>query len=274
MNLEKVFHRRQWQAIVKADGLHESEAIKLRDDETVTITDATVAWVKKASIPAVGKNAALNLATGLLSTTTPPTYQVETLTVVAAAGCTANGNLALTLTAAGMTGSPLAILVPLTTAVHTTASLIAAAIREKLNTLTAVTDLYTIGGAGATVTLTRKANLGNDGTLLLAITAGLGVSVANSANTTAGVLGTVLENAAAVDARGKALPTVTEIIFCQIRNTGAGDVIVSGWAGVGEDITLRKDMELIRRAELGVPTLDFNWGGAGIPVVEIVLIGK
>lgn len=115
------------------------------------------------------------------------TAQVETATVVAAAGATSDGDLVVTVTAAGLVGSPLAINVPLTTA-ENTAALVAAEIRSVLGATTAVTDLFTVSGTGADVVLTRNVPVANDGTLNVAIAAGLGVdAAASSANTTAGV---------------------------------------------------------------------------------------
>ena len=49
------------------------------------------------------------------------TQQVETATVVAAAGATSDGDLVVTVTAAGLVGSPLAVNVALTTADDTAA---------------------------------------------------------------------------------------------------------------------------------------------------------
>lgn len=122
-----------------------------------------------------------------------PTVQVETATVVAASGCTANGNLVVTITGSAISGSPLAVPVALTTAAHTSASLIAAAIRTAL-AIAAITTRYTVGGSGAAVTLTSKVPQANDGTLNIAIAAGLGVDVAGtSASTTPGT-GTVILN--------------------------------------------------------------------------------
>lgn len=113
--------------------------------------------------------------------------QVDTATVTAASGATSNGNLVVTVTAAGLAGSPLAINVPLTTAL-TTAALVAAEIRSILGATAAVTAMFAVGGASATVTLTRNTVAANDATLNIGIAAGLGVSAAaSSANTTAGV---------------------------------------------------------------------------------------
>lgn len=151
--------------------------------------------------------------------------QVETATVVAAAGCTANGNLALTLTGALVTGSPLAVSVPLTTTAHTTATLIAAAIAAKLNTLAAVTNYYAVTSSGANVILTCLRGRANDATLNLAIAAGLGVSVAaSSANTTAGVAGPVVlraGGAAGNDFYGRPLAASAHCRMMAVSNLGS-----------------------------------------------------
>jgi hypothetical protein len=115
------------------------------------------------------------------------TAQVETATVTAASGATSNGDLVVTVTAAGMAGSPLAVNVPLTTD-EDSADLVAAEIRSVLGATAAITSMFNVGGTGATVTLTRNTVAANDGTLNIGIAAGLGVSAAaSSANTTAGV---------------------------------------------------------------------------------------
>jgi hypothetical protein len=115
------------------------------------------------------------------------TQQVETATVVAASGATSNGDLTVVLTAAGKDGWPLTVEVPVTTAM-TTASLVAAQIRAVIGAIPSVTMTFTVGGTGATVTLTANAAAANDATLNIAITGELGVTAAaSSANTTAGV---------------------------------------------------------------------------------------
>jgi len=129
------------------------------------------------------------------------TAQVETNTIVAAAGCTSDGTMALVVTGAGITGSPVTVNVALTTTEHTTAALIAAAARTALAANTAIAALYEAGGSSADITLTRLPTNtftvptgtldfypADDATLSLAIPAGLGVTAsASSTDTTAGV---------------------------------------------------------------------------------------
>jgi hypothetical protein len=112
--------------------------------------------------------------------------QVETLTITAAAGATGNGNLVVTVTAAGIVGSPLAVNVPVTTAMNT-ASLVAAQIRSVLGAITAITDMFTVGGATVAVVLTRKAPVAPDATMSVAVAVGLGVSAASSVTSPDGV---------------------------------------------------------------------------------------
>ena len=129
--------------------------------------------------------------------------QVETATVTAASGITTSGNATVTVTATGMTGSPKAISVPLTTGTHTTATLIATAIAAALNADTAYAALFTATSSGASVITTGKASStytlngtsvpvypATDATLNISLDNGTctGITTAStSANTTAGV---------------------------------------------------------------------------------------
>lgn len=161
----------------------------------LTLTGATKAYCVSATLASATNTLTIDTATGIATVGTAPVSQVETATIVAAAGATSSGNLAVTVTAAGVTGSPLAIPVALVTGVDTTASLIAAKVRTALGANTALTALYTVGGTGANVTLTRTVAANNDATLNIAWAAALGVSaLTTSTDTTAGVGGVKLTN--------------------------------------------------------------------------------
>ena len=161
----------------------------------LTLTGVTKAYCVSATLATSADTLTIDTATGIATIGTAPVSQVETATIVAASGATSSGNLAVTVTAAGVTGSPLAIPVALVTGVDTTASLIAAKVRTALGANTALGVLYTVGGSGANITLTRKVAANNDATLKIAVAAGLGVSaITESTNTTAGVGGVVLTN--------------------------------------------------------------------------------
>ena len=95
---------------------------------------------------------------------------------------------AVTVTAAGMTGSPKTIDVPV--ALSDGASEIALAIRTALAADADVSAMFNVSGATDAIVLTRNALVANDETLNIAIADGTSVGVATdatSANTTAGV---------------------------------------------------------------------------------------
>ena len=122
---------------------------------------------------------------------TAGTAQVETATVTAAAGCTANGNCALVFTQSG-TPNTIDVTVALTTASNT-ATLVAAALAAGLNANREFALKWSAAGSVATIVITRRANgdgfyAGNDVACNLAIPAGLGLTAAaTSVSTTPGV---------------------------------------------------------------------------------------
>ena len=161
---------------------------------TLPLTGATKAYCVSATLASADDTLTIDTETGIATIGTAPVAQVETATVVAAAGATSNGNLAVTVTGARITGSPLAVSVPLTTAANT-AALVAAQIRATFNATAAISSKYTVGGTGANVTLTEIDPQNDDTTLNIAIAAGLGVSaIVTSTSTTAGVGGVKLTN--------------------------------------------------------------------------------
>lgn len=113
--------------------------------------------------------------------------QVETATLVGT--ISSPGDIAFTITAAGMTGSPLALAI---TVPNGNASSVAAVVRSFLssNSLAApVRAMFDISGATDKVILTRKIPMANDATLNMASATGTATGLtttATSANTTAG----------------------------------------------------------------------------------------
>jgi hypothetical protein len=207
---------------------------------TLPLTGATKAYCVSATLASASDTLTIDTETGIATIGTAPVAQVETATVVAAAGATSNGNLAVTVTGARITGSPLAVSVPLTTAANT-AALVAAQIRARFNATAAISSKYTVGGTGADVTLTEIDPQNNDTTLNIAIAAGLGVSaIVTSTNTTAGVGGVKLTN-----------------------NTGDGNDFEGVSLGTMGDIIA----VLVKPTQLSV-SLDFNSGAWAIDVVE------
>lgn len=122
--------------------------------------------------------------------TPPGVNQVETNTVVAAAGITTNGAGKSVVTAAAMPGSPVTVAVPgLSTVTDTTATIIAVKFRTALAADPVVSAFFTIGGTGADIILTTKYPRANDGTMNFTIEDDTSVGIADdtsSADTTAG----------------------------------------------------------------------------------------
>jgi hypothetical protein len=174
---------------------------------------------------------------------TAGTQQVETNTVVAASGITTSGNATVTVTATGLTGSPLAISVPLTTATHTSATLIASALAAGLNANTAFSALLVASSSGADLIVKSKPTAytvsGTSVNVWPADIANLNVAIANdtcagitndatSTSTTAGVAtaGCYIVGAGK-DFEGNALPTSVGIWSICIKTTRAATVSCS-----------------------------------------------
>ncbi len=186
---------------------------------------------------ASGDTLTLDFETGIVTGTVAGAYQVETATVVAAGGCTSNGNCDVVVTGAHLTGSPITIPVALTTVTHTTATLIATAIKTALIANAVIAAQYTPNSSGAAVTLTDLTKRANDATLNIAIPAGLGISAAaSSANTTAGVAvsmaykrsGTVWD---ATDAEGVPLAVATKLYSVLMTCSAASGALNAEVAG-------------------------------------------
>jgi hypothetical protein len=215
-----------------------------------TYSAADVVYVLRGVAVGSGDALALALTTGSTSGSTAfvaGNAQVETNTIVAASGAT-TGTMTLVVTAAGMTGSPKNIAVPLVAATHTTAALIAEAAVTALNADTAFAALFTATRSTAAIIITRKPtsthtvpggtlNLyaANDATLNLAIPSGLGVTASlTSTNTTAGVVSAGVKlYGQGEDFEGEALSTIVTLYGVLFEvTTGAGVI-----AGSVDDVT-------------------------------------
>jgi hypothetical protein len=172
-----------------------------------------------------GDTLTLNLSTGAVTGTVAGTNQVETATIVAAAGATTAGNLNVTVTSALVTGSPLLVPVALLLT-DDTAAKVATKVRAALTATAAITAHYTVGGTGDDYSLTAIEKAANDSTLNLAHANGTSAGIttaATSTNTTAGVgtsraykfTGVTWD---ATDYEGRALPTMTKVHSILIRS--------------------------------------------------------
>ena len=268
----------QMQANATLDGVGLSGTIQIGPGATpFSLAGVDVAYALRFEIADL-VTTTLDLETGAVTGATSGTIQVETATVVAAAGATSNGNLAVTLTMAGVTYP---IVVPLNTTDHTTAALVAGAIRDAIDQTQGdtVTAVFPVGGSGADVTLTRATPAANDATLNIAITAGLGVSaIVNSTNTTAGVQPTKIyridgQTYDTEDFQGKALPNVTDVKgFLVVLESG--DLEISATSSVtdfmsGSEILLK--MNSAGMNALSLETVTF--GGASPCVFNLYVLG-
>lgn len=243
--------------------------------------DARSLWRARIAFGAAAQTASINLVTGAITPSAAGTAQIETSTVIAAAGCIQNGNLPVTVTAVALGGGTITVQVSLTTAKHTTAALIAQAIRDKLVATPAVADLFRIGGTAAAVTLTSRYAKANEGGLNLAWTALLGVTaVVNSTHTTAGVVGVLLERVGgdAKNAFGEALPTDIGLIQALVLNNGsiAGNVTFTRNAiNVFDTLSPGSVSVLANGAGLAGPcAYPLVVTAAGVTYLDVIAIGK
>jgi hypothetical protein len=141
-----------------------------------------------------------------------PVAQVETAT--AAGTITLKGKALVTVTSAALTSSPLGINVPVL--LGDTASQWAAKVRAKLAAHPEITALFTVGGTGTSIRLTRiidDAGVANDTTLNIALANGTCTGITNastSASTTEGSVatGAIWDVNINTDAEGLPLPTM------------------------------------------------------------------
>lgn len=184
--------------------------------------DANIVYSLRAVMVGSASTLSINQETGVCTATTfvPGTQQVETATAVGT--ITASGNASITVTAAGLTGSPLLVSVPVL--IGDTATVWAGKVKTALAANTAIAALFTVGGIVPAISLTRLASLvggvysipANDSTLNIAIANGTctGITAATtSSNTTAGVAtsGVTLFDGDGKDFEGNELPAASYI---------------------------------------------------------------
>jgi hypothetical protein len=217
------------------------------NQRTVPIIEADVAYTVGCVIQGSGSEFDLNLATASTSGTTAwtaGTAQVETAT--AAGTVTAAGNATVVVTAAGMTGSPKTISVPV--ANGDTADVWAGKVRTALAADTAVAERFTVSGTTTAIVLTRKPvnsyqngdtivpiYAANDSTLNVSLNNGTstGITAATtSTNTTSGVAtsGCNLFDGDAKDFEGTTIPTLGDIygILIEVDSSSSAAAKVAG----------------------------------------------
>lgn len=248
--------------------------------KNLAFPDANILWAARIKFSGDDQTAVVSLTGGTIDLSAEGVQQIESATITAASGATASGDLAITLTSARVAGSPLAISVPLTTGVHTTAALIAAAIAAKLNATAAVAAHFVATSEAQYVMLTSKLGYANDTSLLLAITAGLGVSaVTSSSNTLSGVAGPLIERRGgdANNAFGESLPTQTANHVLIMSVTAADgeslDIFDDGTDAVAFP-SLHHGRTHIMIDEGAEVEANLRFVANGKPVLDIIVLGE
>lgn len=185
------------------------------------------------------------------------TKQVETMTIVGTV--TTGGDILVTVTAAGMHGSPIDLNVAV--AVSDTAAMVAAKVRAALQAHSVIGDsisgFFTITGAGADVVATANVPAANDATMNFAFAEGTSDGLtadATSTNTTPGVAGTAAawkHSAPMLPKSGGYQLASSDVV---VQNE-ADDFLFAGM--VGNQMTLAQE-------STNLPTLTFDLIGTGL----------
>jgi hypothetical protein len=201
-------------------------------------SDADIGYAITSRLTTSSTTATLDVQTGVLTGSAAfvaGVAQVETATVVAASGCTSAGNCTITFTSANVTGSPVSVVVPLTTASNTQA-LVTAALVAGIAANTAIAAKFDVVRSGSTIVATAKVDsngnfVADDGTLNIAIPSGLGITAApTSANTTAGVAssGVQVLDGDGKDFEGVTLTSMARIYALEINVTSGSASATNG----------------------------------------------
>lgn len=203
-----------------------------------SFANADIGYAISARLTTSSTTATLDVQTGVCTGSAAfvaGVAQVETATVIAAAGATSSGNCIVTVTGSTLTGSPLAVTIPLTTSANT-AILVASALASGLNANAAIAAKYSVASSGADIVLTVKADangnfVANDSTLNIAIPSGLGITAApTSTDTTAGVAssGVQVLDGDGKDFEGVTLPSMARIYALEINVTSGSASATNG----------------------------------------------
>jgi len=206
---------------------------------TAQVETATAA----GTITAVGNASVVVTAAGITGspkTIAVPvigTCQVETATVVGTIEVAGAGDAAVVVTAAGMTGSPVTLAVAV--ANNDTAAQVAGKIKTAMGLDAGIAAWFTIGGADAVITLTRKAATADDATMNVSIDNGTcaGLTAApTSDDTTAGVVG---DDASAIAGKIRTALAADAAVTALFAVSGATDkVILTRLVPAANDATL------------------------------------
>jgi len=224
----------------------------ITDNYTVGGADAEVTLT---TIAVAANDATLNISIDndtCLGLTAAPTSANTT------AGHAGSGNATVVVTSALVTGSPITLNVAVL--VDDTASAWAAKVRTALNSNSAITAIFDVGGTGASITLTNKVAAANDATLNISLADGTSNGIteaASSANTTAGHAGA-----------GNA-----EVIITSALVTGS-PLTVNVAVALGDTPALWAAKVRAHLATVAAITTYYAVGGTGTAISLTTLIGR
>jgi hypothetical protein len=263
-----------------------------RDQENVRLTGADVAYSWEALIVGATAQAVVDIESNTEDDITgfdwvAGTAQVETAT--AAGTVTGAGTVIATITAAGLTGSPLAV--SFTVANGDTAAVWAEKARVALTANAAVSALFVVDGASTAIRLTRKPTASftvgnqtigvfpaNDGTLNIALDNGTATGTtpeATSANTTAGVAtsGVYAPDANGKDFEGNEIATGWDIQALHAKVI-AGEAEVTAPVGGIDQLPLEDGGQIAIQKEVAVSGDVTFEAVSATALVSFTVIGK
>jgi hypothetical protein len=258
------------------------------------LADVDTGYAARALIVGAASDLVLDLADNDSTGTTAWTAgQAQVETATAAGTVTGSGNATVIVTAAGMTGTPKTISVPVLNG--DLAATWAGKVRTALAADTAVAALFTVDGTTTAIRLTRKPTAtytvgtasvplyaANDATLNISLDNGTSTGIttaATSANTTSGILtaGVYLLDADGKDFEGATLTAIAANrlggVLISNQSGSAGDILVSTAATL-VDFPIQPDGSLQVTAKNCDQSLEIlTIEAASTAIVSIVVCG-
>lgn len=175
----------------------------------------------------------LDMETGEVTNQSAGSYQLETATVIAGSGITGNGNATCVFTSALVTGSPLTVSVPVTTALNAE-NLVTTAIRTALQSTAAITAHYDIGGTGSAITAAALVKAQNDATLNISTANGTCTGITTSSTSTDTTAGASDNKAYRIDGKtwdqtdfeGNDLPLASKLYSVLIKSDNSSRLTI------------------------------------------------
>ena len=253
--------------------------------ETLTFTSADVAYSLQGFFAGASDVLSLNPSTGsTIGSTTWVAGAAQIETATAAGTVTGSGNASVTVTAAGMAGSPKTISVAVVSG--DTASVWAGKVRAALAADTAVSALFSVSGTTTSIVLTRKPTIitsagistnifpATDSTLNIALANGTSTGITTASTSTDTLAGTATDGVLIYDGDGKDFEGVTLASITTI-NAELFKTVSSGFVvdGTGDDLfSIAANGSYLFAPGLAETTYTFTSTAAG--ALQITVVGQ